>query len=97
MSTDRLLTRLHAMDEAPWANYYGRPLDAKDMSDLLRTFKVRPHLLNFRASDGQLGIRARGYRRASRPDVPGLAETWARYLGTDEMGGNGGNGPPGNG
>jgi hypothetical protein len=78
MSTDALLRRLYAFDESPWASYYGRGLEAKDVADLLRQYGLHPRLVNVK------GERRRGYRRNPHNGEPGLADVWVRYLGGDE-------------
>jgi hypothetical protein len=99
MRTETLLGCLHEMDESPWAHYYGRMLDAKDISDLLRPYGIRPVLLNLPSTDGDgTRVHARGYRRENHDGVVGLADVWVRYLDGDEVTEvAGGNGPAGNG
>src|SRR6266545_2116518 len=36
-----VLERLHKLDEAPWADWHGRPLTARDLAKLLRPYDVR--------------------------------------------------------
>jgi hypothetical protein len=65
---ETVLDRLHGIDEAPWANYYGRPLNARDLAALLRPFGVS-------SADVKIGgVNKRGYYRAS------LHEAWTHYL-----------------
>jgi hypothetical protein len=77
LSTDDILTALHALDESPWADLRSRPLDARGLSDRLRKYGIKP-------KQKRLGERnVRGYDRAE------LADSWARYLPavvTDETG-----------
>lgn len=77
-STDALLRRLSAFEESPWATYYGRGLEAKDIADLLHQYGLRPRLVNVK------GERRRGYRRNPHSGDAGLADVWVRYLGSDE-------------
>lgn len=66
--TDELLARLHKIEEAPWCDWHGRELTARDLSRLLRPYKIRP--TNVRRHDRQ----AKGYRHAETLDA------WSRYL-----------------
>jgi hypothetical protein len=67
--TQTILDRLHAIGEAPWADYsYGKPFSARDLADMLKEHQVKSHQL-------RIGETSRkGYRRADLDDV------WARYL-----------------
>lgn len=78
MSTDTLLQRLYGFEESPWASYYGRGLEAKDMADLLRQYGIHPRQVKL------VGEVKRGYRRDPHGDDAGLADAWVRYLGADE-------------
>jgi hypothetical protein len=64
LSTEVLLDRLRALDEAPWGDWYGKPLSARSLAKMLRPYGVSPH------SDGT----SRGYRREA------FEGAWARYL-----------------
>jgi hypothetical protein len=74
-----LLERLHGIDEAPWQNLHGKPLDAYGLARRLAGYGVRSK--NIRDGAGVV----KGYERAS------FAEAWARYLpalpGTPRAGG----------
>jgi hypothetical protein len=39
--TSELLEHLHAIDESPWADYYGKPLSAHGLSRLLRPYRIK--------------------------------------------------------
>ncbi len=68
LDTETVLDRLHALDESPWADLRGRPLDTRGLTRRLRPYGVA------RVSV-RIGERvAKGYRRED------LHETWARYL-----------------
>jgi len=84
MTTERLLNRLHRMEESPWVNYYNRELTAKDMADLLRAYGIHPRLLNLLSENGTRK-HARGYRRERHKEDAGLADAWVRYLDGDEV------------
>lgn len=68
MSTKAILQALHSMDEAPWSDIKGKPLDERGLSHRLRQYGVRPKTLRVGAST------CRGYARADLDDV------WTRYL-----------------
>jgi hypothetical protein len=82
MTTDEILTRLHALDAAPWADLKGVPLDARGLSRLLDPYEVKPTKV-------KIGGRSlQGYR------ADHLADAWARYLQppVDDPEGSGGSG-----
>lgn len=68
LPTQTLLERLHAMDEAPWRNLHGKPLDAYGLAKRLAGYGVRSKNLRIGAAV------VKGYERAD------FAETWSRYL-----------------
>jgi hypothetical protein len=68
LSTSDLLHALHAMDGAPWGEWYGAPLSARGLAKLLGPYRVMPVLRRVR------GERARGYFAAD------FADAWARYV-----------------
>ena len=39
--TQTILDRLHALDESPWADWYGKPLNARDLAELLKPYGVK--------------------------------------------------------
>jgi len=65
----QLLTELQMLDESPWATYYGRGLDAKDLAALLRHYGVRSKAIKFKGGEVH-----KGYRRDD------LYAVWERYL-----------------
>ena len=74
--TDRLPTTviindLRELDEAPWGDLNGKPLDARSLSRELSRYGTRPH--DLRMTGGVV----KGYR-ADSPE--GLADAWDRYL-----------------
>jgi hypothetical protein len=69
IATADLLNKLRAMDESPWASYYGRELDARDLATLLAHYNVGPTTLRFKG-----GKSRKGYKRDD------LHEVWDRYL-----------------
>ena len=40
--TATVLDRLHKIEDAPWANYFGRMLTAGDLARLLKDYRVKP-------------------------------------------------------
>lgn len=67
--TTDLLLRLAAIEEAPWANYYGRGLDARDLAALLRHYGISSVPIRLKGAEV-----AKGYKR---DDFYG---SWQRYL-----------------
>ena len=63
-----ILAELHKIEEAPWGNYFGRSLDARDLAKLLAPYEVRS--LDVKIDD----INRKGYRRDH------LHDAWTRYL-----------------
>lgn len=70
LTTNLLLTKLNALDEAPWGDLRGKSLDARRLAQILRLYEVKPEV--FRLDEETF----RGYVRAN-----GLEDAWARYLG----------------
>ncbi len=72
MTTADILAALHALDEAPWGDLYGKPLDARRLSKELSRFDV--HSKNVKQPGGQV---AKGFRIDGED---GLGDAWRRYL-----------------
>jgi hypothetical protein len=69
MFTEIILERLHALDEAPWGDLHGRPLDARGLSSRLRKYEVPP------PTTVRMGDKIqKGYKREWLFDI------WNRYL-----------------
>jgi hypothetical protein len=69
MATDAILTALHELTEAPWAELVaGKPLNNRGLANRLRPYGVKS--ISVRVDAGV----ARGYRRQD------LADAWTRYL-----------------
>lgn len=64
-----IIGKLCALDEAPWGDLRGKPLDARRLAQLLRPYGVTSRV--HRVGDST----QRGYLRAD------LTDAWARYLG----------------
>jgi Protein of unknown function (DUF3631) len=92
--TDRLptkiiLTELLNLDEAPWGDLQGKPLDARRLSRELCRYGVRP--VTFETDEGS----TKGYvtyGTAGGQAQTGLADAWSRYL--PAIGNPGKNGKP---
>lgn len=68
LGSDAILKALHAMDEAPWSDLRGKPLDARGLAMRLKPYGVTSKNLR---GDGAV---LKGYDRAD------LLDPWARYL-----------------
>jgi Protein of unknown function (DUF3631) len=64
VGTAVLLEALHDIEDAPWGDWYGKPMTARALAKLLRPYAIAPH------SDGK----ARGYSKEQFEDA------WTRYL-----------------
>ena len=67
MPTERILTALCAMDDAPWADLRGHPLNDRGLAKLLKPYGIKPRIVRM----GQ--DVSRGYTRQD------LHEAWKRY------------------
>jgi hypothetical protein len=68
--TSSILDRLHKLEDAPWADWYGRPLSTRDLAKLLRPYQVRSRSVREHGTGASL----KGYARAD------LHDAWQRYL-----------------
>ncbi|HEY3957964.1 MAG TPA: DUF3631 domain-containing protein [Streptosporangiaceae bacterium] len=68
MTTEDILTQLHALDAAPWADLKGQPLDARGLARLLDPYDITPAKVKVN------GRALQGYRAEH------LADAWTRYL-----------------
>jgi hypothetical protein len=66
--TSELLERLHAVDESPWGDLKGKPLDPRGLARRLDPYGVKPRQVRTLATTGK------GYRREDFWDA------WTRYL-----------------
>lgn len=69
MSTDEIIKALTSMEEAPWADMKGKPIDARRLSRYLHPYGVSSKNIRFAS-----GI-VKGYGRED------LHDPWSRYLG----------------
>ena len=74
MPTETILTKLIALDESPWGDLRGKPLDARGLSNRLKPYGVSRTTIRFG------DVTAKGYTKTS------LADAWNRYLGSPPMG-----------
>jgi hypothetical protein len=68
LATVALLERLNELEEAPWGNLRGKPLDPRNLSRRLDRYDIRPKPLRL------AGAVTKGYERAD------FADAWGRYL-----------------
>lgn len=73
ISTEELLAKLNAMEESPWGDLKGRPLESRGLAARLRKYSVAPMTVRIGADT------FKGYRRQD------LFDAWSRYL-PDPMG-----------
>ncbi|MEU4823105.1 DUF3631 domain-containing protein [Actinomadura sp. NPDC023710] len=69
-----ILDALCKLDESPWADWYGRPFNARDLAKMLKPFGVA----SLDVKEG--GINRKGYRREH------LYDAWSRYLRPEQEG-----------
>ena len=68
LSTETILTELHALTEAPWSDLRGKPLDSRGLARRLAAYEVRSTKVKIE------GRPVQGYRREH------LWDAWQRYL-----------------
>ena len=68
LSTETILTALCALDEAPWSDWYGKPLNPRGLAKLLKPYQVGPAQVRIGTDT------PRGYRRTD------LQAAWRSYL-----------------
>ncbi|GAB3910990.1 hypothetical protein GCM10029964_115860 [Kibdelosporangium lantanae] len=84
MHSAEIVTRLRAIEDAPWADLNGKPLDSRRLAQELSPYQVTPLTLKHN------GINAKGYvthPTHTQVEQVGLADAWARYLPAQETGG----------
>lgn len=67
MFTEDVLAALHKIEEAPWADLRGKPLDSRGLSSRLRPYGINPKQV-------RIGESRKGYARTD------LFDAWQRYL-----------------
>lgn len=73
LHTSTILARLHALEDSPWGDLYGRPMTSNDLAKMLKPYEVKP--VDVRETG--TGPNRKGYRRAD------LHGAWVRYLPRD--------------
>jgi Protein of unknown function (DUF3631) len=68
IATEALLDELHGLEESPWAELRGKPLDSRGLARLLSRYEVKSRPLRI---DGKV---VKGY------DATDLTDPWSRYL-----------------
>ena len=68
MQTAAILEGLIGLEESPWGDLRGKPLDVRGLANRLKQYDVKPKVIRFGSGT------ARGYSRAD------LVELWGRYL-----------------
>jgi Protein of unknown function (DUF3631) len=79
LPTKTILAELLDLDEAPWGDIHGKPLDARRLSRELGRYGARP--VTFETDEGS----TKGYvtyGTTGRQAQTGLSDAWARYLPT---------------
>jgi hypothetical protein len=71
LATADIITALCELDEAPWGDLYGKPLDARRLAKELGRYGVQPAVYK---NDGKT---TRGYQTTGET---GLSDAWNRYL-----------------
>jgi len=74
MATESILTALYEMDESPWADIRGKPLNDRGLATRLRRYDIRPKVIRIGETTH------RGYARSD------LYDAWQRYLGAPHKG-----------
>jgi hypothetical protein len=69
-ATDTILKALHSLDESPWADIKGKPINDRGLASRLRPYGIKPRLVRI-GGDHVL----RGYAKEDFHDA------WRRYLG----------------
>jgi hypothetical protein len=73
MPTTDILTGLIALDEGPWLDFHGKPLDARKLARELKPYGVKSRDVRMPGAPAAV----KGY---ATDDVGGLADAWRRYL-----------------
>jgi hypothetical protein len=68
MSTEEIISGLSAIEEAPWGDWKGKPINARQLANLLRQYDVGSKVIRRGA------VTLRGYARQD------FYDPWMRYL-----------------
>ena len=82
LPSTELVRELTAIEDGPWADLYGKPLDARRLAKELSRYGIHPSTFRIPAAAGTV----KGYQVAGHS---GLGDAWTRYL--PALGGNNGN------
>ena len=74
MTTTSIIEALVAMDESPWGELNGKPIDARGLARRLKKYDIEPKTVRVSDLTGHSSKTAKGYSRADMHDV------WVRYL-----------------
>ncbi|MDQ3401819.1 MAG: DUF3631 domain-containing protein [Actinomycetota bacterium] len=74
LPTKALLADLTAIEESPWGEFEGKPLDSRRMARELARFSIRPTA--FKNDEGTV----KGYVTYPTKEQVGLTDAWDRYL-----------------
>jgi hypothetical protein len=74
MTTDDIIKALVEMEDAPWSELNGKPIDNRGLAKILNKYDIKPKTIRVEDSMGQSTKTAKGYVRADMHDV------WVRYL-----------------
>jgi hypothetical protein len=67
-ATSAILEKLHKLDEAPWGDIRGKPLNDRGLAVRLRPYGIKSRVIRVGSAT------PRGYRRED------FVDAWARYL-----------------
>ncbi|MFD2053773.1 DUF3631 domain-containing protein [Mesorhizobium calcicola] len=70
LATESILIRLCALDESPWSDMRGKPLDDRQLAQKLRPYGIKPRVVRIGTAT------PRGYHMAD------FIDAWRRYLST---------------
>jgi hypothetical protein len=104
LKTADLLQELYVLEESPWGDWYGKPLSAQKLSQLLKPYRVKTMPVKVE------GVTVRGYKveqfkdafaRLALPGVTGVTSAWLSQkevtlgsTGNTQDAGQGGHGAP---
>lgn len=74
LHTTEILRFLLSLDDAPWSDATGRPMDARRLSKELSRYQIAP------VTTKRNGSNAKGYVTFATDKQVGLGDAWARYL-----------------
>ncbi len=83
MHSAEIVMRLRAIEDAPWSDLNGKPLDSRRLAHELAPYQVAPLTVKHN------GTNAKGYvtyPTHKQVEQVGLADAWARYLPSDTQG-----------